>query len=689
MDFFSHQERARRKTGLMVLLFFLAVILIVLAINLAGALIFLYFSAGEHIPSAAQLAAVPRSAYVMTTLVVLGVIAFGSISRLYELAAGGAAVAQMAGGRWVGRNSQEPLERRLLNIIEEMAIASGIAVPQAWVIDDTDGINAFAAGFSPNEAVIAVTSGALRQLSRDELQGVIAHEFSHILNGDMRLNIRLMGVIAGIVMIGALGSGIMRYTQGDDDSRVNGESKKDKDGGLPVFIVFIAGLALWLIGSIGVLFGRLIKAAISREREFLADASAVQFTRNPEGIGGALYKIGAHGGFVSQRRSEELSHMYIAQPLAAFLNLDWFATHPPIDERVSRLMGPSAKLIFRDRAKRAEAAAALAGDGPRAEDGATAEGNPMVSELASPFAAASQSTGEGAAMALPDKPPPGWGRSGADFVNTTPAKIIASVGQLTSDHVDAARSLLEQMPAEMRSAAALPAGARAVIAALLLGEGEVLVRQVVMLHAVMDEGAIAQARQFALQWPALDPRLRVPLIELALPSLRSLPEMERDACLKMLEQLARADGRITVRRFVLLTLCRRALGRQHRGPMPVKHNTPGAVASEVAIVLSLLAHSGQDAPGVKAAFDKGMAAAGIGGGVLRELRELTIFLVEGALYELKLLAPLKKPIVIKACLETVMADGRLTVAEGELMRAICAALDSPLPPILESKEPDL
>lgn len=381
--------------------------------------------------------------------------------------------------------------------------------------------------------------------------------------------------------------------------------------------------------------------------------------------------------------------MYIAQPLAAFLNFGWLATHPPIDERVSRLMGPGASLILRDRAKRAEAAAALAGGsqqaggGARAEGGSRTEGGAMAGELASPLA------GAGEEPALSGGAPPGWGRSGADILNTSAGKIIASVGQLTGDHVVAARSLLEQMPAEMRSAAALPAGARAVIAALLLGAGEVLERQAAMLQAVMDEGAIAQARQFALQWPALDPRLRMPLIELALPSLRMLPEAERDACLQVFEQLAKADGRVTVRRFVLLTLCRRALGRQHRGPIPVKHKTPEAVAGEVAIVLSLLAHAGQQAAAVEPAFDKGMAAAGVAGGVLRQMRELTIALVEGALYELKLLAPLKKPVVIKACLETVMTDGRLTVAEGELMRAICAALDSPLPPILETTEPHL
>jgi Zn-dependent protease with chaperone function len=330
MDFFASQERAEKQTRLMLGLFLLAVVCIVVALNLVGGLIFV-FARNPYAPSIVQgLQAVPHKAYWITTAVVLGVIAFGSINRMSALSGGGAAVAEMMGARRVERQGGDVAEQRLLNVVEEMAIASGIRMPLVYVMDDQKAINAFAAGYSPNEAAVTVTRGTLERLNRDELQGVVAHEFSHILNGDMRLNIRLMGVVAGIVAIGAIGSFLMRTCWNSDDS----SSRRRSD-----FRLFALGLAIWIIGSIGVFFGTLIKAAISRQREFLADASAVQFTRNPDGIGGALCRIARHGSGVHQRYADELSHMYFSAGMD-----DFFATHPPIDERVTRILGPAASV---------------------------------------------------------------------------------------------------------------------------------------------------------------------------------------------------------------------------------------------------------------------------------------------------------------------------------------------------------
>jgi Zn-dependent protease with chaperone function len=643
MDFFEQQHRARRHTGLMVLMFLLAVAGIVISINVVGGAIYLYATDRPLLPVVRALAAVPRSAYVVTTLVVLGVVAWGTLTRMYDLSGGGASLALMVGARRVKRDSQSPPDRRLLNVVEEMAVASGVVVPQVYVMDGEPAINAFAAGYSPNEAAVIVTQGTLDNLSRDELQGVVAHEFSHILNGDMRLNVRLLGVIAGIVLIGSIGGFIMRLGRGGSGTR----------GDIRVWLV---GLVLWLLGSVGVVAGRLIKSAISREREFLADASAVQFTRNPEGIGGALYKIAQRGSAVSERHAEEISHMCISVPVSDFFDFDWFSTHPPLEERIERVMGPQGVGLLQEREKR---------------------------EPAAPAGRAAAAPG-GAGATLPEAmlAAAGIGAPGQRELRTTPQALIASVGSPSTAHVEYARRILEELPGELRVAAGNAEGGRALLAAMLLGEGEVRAKQLAAIRVQAGEAVAARAASFAELMRPLGPRARMPLFDLALPSLKRMEQDARDILRRMLKDLAETDAKVTVGEFVLLTLCERHLGAAPKGAPPVKHRSIDAVAGEAGVLMSLLAHAGGSG---MPAFNAGMTALGLSGGVLRAPAELTIAAVESALYELKLLAPLKKPILIKACLEVVMADGRLTVAEGELMRAICAALDTPLPPIIETE----
>ncbi len=634
MDFFEQQHRARRRTWLMLLLFVLAVAAIVAAFDLVCAIVYIWLFDVRILYSGSLLQQVPRSVYVWSAFATLLVIGWGTASRLYQLSGGGVAVADLIGARHVKRDTGAPAERRLLNVVEEMALASGITVPLAFVMDDQRTINAFAAGYSPNEATVIVTRGALEQLNRDELQGVVAHEFSHILNGDMRLNIHLVGVIAGIVMIGSIGAFLMTGIRDGDDLRRAGTDIR----------VFFLGLLLWLIGSIGVLAGRLIKAVISREREFLADASAVQFTRNPDGIGGALFKIARRGSTIAQRHAEELSHMCIGAPVNDYFEFALFHDHPPLDERIERLLGPGAKRLLGERMERAEAAAL------------SAQASPVVSEFASPLYAV--------------RP-------------TGPASLVESIGNPSSAHLDHARATLDAIPAEIRAAVGRDEGAQAALFALLLGEGELREAQLAMIGEGSGAEVAAQGARFADALKPLGARARLPVLGLVIPTLKRLPGPERDALLERIKAVIEADRKITLGEFVLLTLCRTQIQKEPRRPPAVKYRSVDAVATEAAVVLSLLAHSGK---GGMAAFDKGMAALGVPGGVLRSPPELNIAAVESALNELNLLAPLKKPLFIKACVATVMADDRLTLAEGELLRAICAALDSPLPPILETTE---
>ena len=321
MDFFERQDKARRNTKFLVFYFLLAVVFLILAVYAAIALIFtgveLKNSASE---SSVRLVADP-TLFFWTALGTLAVISIGSVSKTLALARGGSAVAELLDGRLVNSNTTDASERKLLNVVEEMAIASGVPVPQVYVMDDEAGINAFAAGHSASDAAISVTRGCMTMLSRDELQGVIAHEFSHILNGDMRLNLRLIGLIFGILCLTIIGR-VLIQTRG-------------RKNPLPLL-----GLALIIIGWVGVVFGRLIQAAVSRQREVLADASAVQFTRNPAGLAGALKKIGglADGSRLKSPHAEEASHLFFADGLSK--SFFGFATHPPLIERI-RALDPS------------------------------------------------------------------------------------------------------------------------------------------------------------------------------------------------------------------------------------------------------------------------------------------------------------------------------------------------------------
>jgi Zn-dependent protease with chaperone function len=314
MDFFESQARAHRKTRWLLIYFVLAVVGIILTLQILAA-----WATGESF--------FDPSLFGLVSLGVIAVVAAGAMYRIAELShGGGGVVAQMLGGRELAPHTTDLREQQLRNVVEEMALASGVPVPDIYVLDDERAINAFAAGNTPGDAVVAVTRGTLEGLTRDQLQGVVAHEFSHILNGDMRLNLRLMGVLNGILLLAILGRIVFEI-----GARTGGSSR-DSDGKAKVPF-FLVGAALWLVGSIGVFFANLIKAAVSRQREFLADASAVQFTRNPDGIAGALWKIGKAGSKLESARANEASHLFFGNGLGeSFSSL--FATHPPINERI-------------------------------------------------------------------------------------------------------------------------------------------------------------------------------------------------------------------------------------------------------------------------------------------------------------------------------------------------------------------
>ena len=325
MNFFESQDAAKRNTGKLIFLFALAVISLILVTNLMVMFIFGVFSSEMTSMAASNSISLRWEIFAAVGVGVALVILVGSLYKIAALSGGGSRIAEMMDGRLLVSGSDDFKERRLLNVVEEMAIASGTPVPPVYVMEEK-GINAFAAGYSPSDAVIGVSRGALNTLSREQLQGVIAHEFSHILHGDMRINIRLIGVLHGIMVLGIIGYHLLRS---------GSRSRRSKDSGGIVAL----GLGLVVVGYVGTFFGNLIKAAVSRQREYLADASAVQFTRNPEGIAGALMQIGQHSekSYLQHPGSNEISHALFEEgSVMAMSRL--YATHPPLEERIGAIL---------------------------------------------------------------------------------------------------------------------------------------------------------------------------------------------------------------------------------------------------------------------------------------------------------------------------------------------------------------
>ena len=640
MDFFQHQDVARRNTSLLIAYYALAVVLIVAGVYFATAATFVGWKAKSTAEAVEWSRLWNPQLVFWVTLATLAIVAGGTVFKVSQLAQGGQVVARMLGGRPVNPNTRDADERRLLNVVEEMAIASGTPVPRVFVLEREDGINAFAAGFTATDAVVAVTRGTLRTLSRDELQGVIAHEFSHILNGDMRLNIRLLGVLNGILVIGMAGYWIMRSTLFS-----SGRSRSRQKGNTLPIVLF--GLVVMVIGFVGVLFGKLIKSAVSRQREYLADASAVQYTRNPSGIASALKKIGGYvrGSRIRNERAEEVSHFFFANGLAGGLS-SLFATHPPLEERIRRL-DPA----FRGRVT--EAAAPPAIPEPGAQAGGYAEGR------ASRFA-------------------------------VDPAKVISSVGAPQSDHLDYAGTLRAGLPEAAVEAAREPFGARAVVYGLLLDrKGAVREAQLQALEAGADSAVYQETVRLLPRLEAVGPAARLPLLDLAIPALKELSDAQYESFRENVRGLVTADRQIDLFEYALQRTIVRHVEPQFRRirRVPVRHRSVEPLLQPCGELLSCLAYWGTEEPeAARAAFRKGAQRLAVNGRLsMRPADVCGLQMVDRSLDLLAAAAPAVKKTVLDACVTCIAADGFVTTEEAELIRAVADSLDCPMPPFLPGR----
>lgn len=662
MNFFEHQDRARRKTLQLIVLFILGVISLILTLTLAvGA--FLFFegslaagvshnlqqspsvSAGQ-LPAASQIFSsdqLPLLAGI--ALAVCAVVLLGSLFRRMQLSSGGHTVAEALGGRLLNTATRDANEKRILNVVEEMALASGIAVPPVYLLDD-DSINAFAAGFNPQDAVIGITRGAIELLNRDELQGVIAHEFSHILHGDMRLNIRLISWLYGILLLGLIGRFLLsslRYR------RVR--SRDDKSAA----VMMLLGVGLLIIGYAGSFFGNLIKAAVSRQREFLADASAVQYTRNPQGIAGALKKIGGHyaGSTLNAPGANEFSHMYFGSSGSAGLT-SLLATHPPLEERIKRV-DPGWK-----------------GDLPQPERTTQAD---ISQEEAQPAGSGDMKASALAAMAM-----------AASSVNAHQASqhSMAAMGDPDAAHLAYARNLLQALDEQLLAAAHEPFSARALIYGLLLSDdAQIREQQLTELEQQAHPDTYAMLKRHLNALISLDARLRLPLTDLALPALKQLTADQYKTFKTCMDLLIRADNKLSLFEWSLRKIVIRNLegSRQSAKRFKLKDCHP-----EAQRLITLLALAGQhDQAAAAEAYREAAALLQLQEDFSQSERP-SLKQLELDLNKLAQLRPLHKPGLLQALVTCASHDGKISVTEAELLRAIADCLDCPLPPLLADKD---
>ncbi|QQR90798.1 MAG: M48 family metallopeptidase [Myxococcales bacterium] len=634
MDFFEHQIQAHRRTRLLLLLMGLAVLAI-------SSSLYLVFSLLQGYTSEVFVFLGPVSFFKIFggTLAVVLLASFGRTLILKRI--GGQGVAEMLGGRLLSPQTDDEHERRLINVVEEMSIASGVPLPKIYVLDKELAINAFAAGYETNDAVVAVTRGTLEQLSRDELQGVIAHEYSHILNGDMNINLKLMGVLFGILLIALAGRFLLRislYSRGRSRSRDAGSAK---------LVMVLLGVVLFIVGYLGHFFARLIQAAVSRQREFLADASAVQFTRNPEGIAGALQKIATvpTQSKLTHARAAEASHFYFGDGLR--LNLGgWLSTHPPIAERIKRI---DKNLLQKSAVEHTKA-----------------QGMPQTKGMAhaAGFAGVSQASLQ---KELPE-----------------PKDALATASVRPPDYQQADR-MIGNLPPALIALAHEPFSACALLFSLLLSSEHELGRN---QHSYLRQNFHPQIDEELAQLPSfgsLDAVQKITLIELAGGSLRHLSKEQQHRALQAVDWLVRSDGRINLLEVLLAHTMRRHLYSSaciKKG----KGLSFAALLEECSVVFSVLAHAGSRERGAQqSAFDAGLAY--LSQSQAKRSAQLhfippsehSLSALGAALDVLSAADPNTARLIHHASYQVLMSDGKMNDAERVLFVALNQALGIPVP----------
>jgi Zn-dependent protease with chaperone function/uncharacterized tellurite resistance protein B-like protein len=635
MNFFAAQDKARRHTGRLIFLFVLAVISLILLTNILLIGSFAYMEANEMGESISSLSVFEKyfelDVVIAVSIGVIVLITLGSVYKIMSLSKGGQAIAEMLGGQLIPQSTTDHEERRLLNIVEEMSIAAGMPIPKVYLLNESS-INAFAAGQSHNNAVIGVTRGALSNLSRDELQGVIAHEFSHILNGDMRLNLRLIGILHGILLIGIVGEYIVRSLR-------HGSGNKKGNAGA----IIIAGIGLMVIGYAGTFFGKWIKASVSRQREFLADASAVQFTRNKDTIAGALKKIGGldQGSLLETPAAPEYSHAYLANGVSSFLE-SIMSTHPPLKDRIKQIdPGWNGQYIT-----------------PK----------PIIEEEA-------ETQKEKPTVVMPV----------TAALLTGLEQVMNQIGTVNETNIEYAHQLILNLPETLRTASKTAYSARAMIYALLIREQKDKTKAWELLNIHADNAMPELTKELIDASNNLDENLILPLLEFCVNALRELSEKQYKQFKQTINEIITADNTLDLNEWIIQRLVLQQLDEHFalRKPAKAKYAYLGAVKEDAETLLSLIAYTEHkdDEAHAKQAFELGVKETGAHAFNFIPKQDLSLKSINRALDQLMQVKPLLKPRILKACAAIIMIDGKTTRKGIELFRTIATCLDCPVPPL--------
>jgi Zn-dependent protease with chaperone function len=664
VDFFAAQDLRRKKTKWLVLAYAAAVLSIIVGIY---AVIAIALPIGLKSNIDSWTVFFNPSLFAVVAVVNLVLIGGASLFKIIELRAGGAHIAAQLGGTLVQPATTDRLERRLLNVVEEMALAAGVSVPPVYVMNGEPGINAFAAGYTPADAVIGVNRGTLEQLNRDELQGVIAHEFSHVLNGDMRLNIQLIGWLCGIQLLATIGYFAMRAFGTGRRSRRSG--KNDAAG-----LIFVVALALLIFGWIGQFFARMIKASISRQREFLADASAVQFTRYPDGIGGALKVIGASatGSRIESKEAEELSHMFFASSLSSGMSR-LFSTHPPLVPRIQKLdvkFEGDFKGYFRVRQEKAKARSA-ARQKARAKAKERREKLSRLNPVGKMF---------------PDEI--------ASRFPVDPAILVGAIGMPELSDVDRSKVVIGQIPTAVTDAARHAFSSRCVAFAMLASDSpELRGKQLDLLMARENEATLATTKEILEPVETLPMVFRLPLMEMIQGSLANLSPKQYQHFRKSVDGLVRLDNKTSLFEFVVRHHLLMHLDRRFevRRPPRIQFTKASQLPSEFELMLSAFASASvsgsvledtkADEHSVLQAYRLAMQVAGFGSAAdsVAELRSWEVEQLEQCMLRLHRASPELKKQFLHAAATLITFDHEITVVEAEFFRAVGESLDCPVP----------
>jgi Zn-dependent protease with chaperone function len=643
MNFFEQQDLAHRNTKRLVVLLCLAVISLIAITTLLFATVFYYMELNTH-RYLANTGLWHGISHAMSwkmlggiSVTVCVVIFLGSLFKLIQLSSGGRVVAESLGGKPINSLNATGDEKKILNVVEEMAIASGTPVPPVYIIED-EAINAFAAGHTPQDAVIGVTRGCIRVLNRDELQGVIAHEFSHIFHGDMKLNLRLVALLNGILLLGLIGEFILRSSGHSSAFR----SSKNKS---PAAMMGL-GLGLIVIGYAGTFFGKLIKAAVSRQREFLADASAVKFTRNPDGIAGALKKLGGYvgGSQMDAANASEFSHMFFGEGTSSLFNA--MATHPPLVERIKRIDprwdGNFSRIDVIEESENSYI-----------KEGRLSDESPI--EFTSP-------------------------KTALEFAASVD-QVLESIGTPTQSHLAYAHQTLNNISEELQQAAHNPWEAQALILGLLLDKNSTQQdKQWQILSKLFSEQQIQLLRPLTLHASLLAPQLRLPIVELSLPALKNLSMQQYQLFKTAMTGLIRADGHIDLLEWSFFRIITHNLEVKKSSNRLVDLDQ---LKHEARVLLSVVANAGTESvEAAEAAFTSGAHIVGFTDARLMKESDYSMIDLDLAVTRLNCVKPLQKPKLLKAMSQCVLADQHVSLVEAELFRAIADALDCPVPPLI-------